>query len=141
MTLKNEIRMLPRTAVRSLQSTVVISSLKDCVVELVYNAVDAGCTTVSIRLLDGLDVQVSDNGHGMDPDETKTWIGQVSGTLACCFAMQCQAGAHRSLQRRLKTRMGARLVAAGKPWRVFPIWEHCILRADAITRLGNSLFR
>lgn len=80
--------MLPKTAVRSLQSTVVISSLKDCVVELVYNAIDAGCTSVSIRLLDGLDVQVTDNGHGMDPDETKTWIGQLSGTRVSSLAVQ-----------------------------------------------------
>jgi len=55
-----------------LRTGVALTSVTQCVEELVLNSLDAGATCVAIRLdLTCFKVQVVDNGHGIPMDQLK----------------------------------------------------------------------
>ncbi|KAI8816870.1 uncharacterized protein EV422DRAFT_544343 [Fimicolochytrium jonesii] len=63
------LRRLPDDVVIRLRSAVVISSVSQCVVELVQNSLDAGATLIQVVVNHTLpSVQVLDNGLGIDPE-------------------------------------------------------------------------
>lgn len=66
------IQQLP-TEVRSyLRSGVTVTSVTQCVEELLLNSLDAGATCVAVRVdLDCFKIQVIDNGIGIPRDELK----------------------------------------------------------------------
>ncbi|KAI8904626.1 diacylglycerol acyltransferase-domain-containing protein [Powellomyces hirtus] len=62
------IRKLPDELVQQLRSGIVISSIQQCVVELVQNALDAQATVIQVLVnAPAASVQVVDNGLGIDP--------------------------------------------------------------------------
>ena len=65
--------------IRLIRSTVVITSLADCIAELVLNSIDASSSSININL-DGLNASVQDNGIGMDNQEMRSLITCWNGT-------------------------------------------------------------
>ena len=62
-----------------LRSTYTISSLRDCLVELVYNSLDSKSRQVQVRF-QGLDLTVTDNGSGIDLQDLRETLGKRSRT-------------------------------------------------------------
>ena len=62
---------LPRHTIRALGSAQVLTSPVSVVKELVENSLDAGATSISVEISSNtLDtIQVSDNGHGVAPQD------------------------------------------------------------------------
>ncbi|KAI8587856.1 hypothetical protein BDZ88DRAFT_453674 [Geranomyces variabilis] len=74
------IQQLPESVVEQLRAGLVIGSLHQCVIELVQNALDAHATLVRVLVnVHAASVEVSDNGHGIDPASLKL-IGQRYAT-------------------------------------------------------------
>lgn len=70
------IRQLPPSVRSQIRSGVAITSITQCVEELLLNAVDAGSRCVAVRIdLSCFRVQVVDNGTGIAADELDK-IGQ-----------------------------------------------------------------
>ena len=69
------IHKLELDVAHDMRSSVVISSLKDCVLEMVLNALDAKSKRIQIDVLSPFDAIITDDGNGMDPLEMKTGIG------------------------------------------------------------------
>ncbi|RKO90434.1 hypothetical protein BDK51DRAFT_39117, partial [Blyttiomyces helicus] len=65
----SDLRKLPAKTIKTLRSSLVITSAAQAVLELAQNAVDAGADTIeiSVDLKDGI-LSVSDNGRGIDPE-------------------------------------------------------------------------
>ncbi|KAM6934943.1 PMS1 protein homolog 1 isoform 2-T2 [Xenentodon cancila] len=65
-------KQLPPETVRLLSSSQVISSLVNVVKELMENSLDAGASSIDVKLDNyGLDrIEVRDNGHGINPADT-----------------------------------------------------------------------
>ncbi|KAK9502756.1 hypothetical protein O3M35_011466 [Rhynocoris fuscipes] len=68
--IKGNIKAIDKTTVHRICSGQVVLSLAIAVKELVENSIDAGATVVDVKLKDyGMEhVEVSDNGHGVHPD-------------------------------------------------------------------------
>ncbi|XP_069680721.1 uncharacterized protein [Periplaneta americana] len=63
----SKIKKLPTEVQSALRSGVVITSMAQCIVELVLNSIDAGATSIAIRVnFKFYKIQVVDNGCGMD---------------------------------------------------------------------------
>lgn len=75
------IAALPETTVRLLGSAGSITTPVDVVKELLDNAVDAGATSVEILVSANLvdNIQVRDNGHGIQPDDYNS-LGRMGHT-------------------------------------------------------------
>ena len=66
------IRELPAEVRSYLRSGVTVTSITQCVEELLLNSVDAGATCVAVRVdLDCFKIQVVDNGVGVHQDQLK----------------------------------------------------------------------
>ena len=66
------IRELPVEVRSYLRSGVTVTSITQCVEELLLNSVDAGATCVAVRVdLDCFKIQVVDNGVGVAQDQLK----------------------------------------------------------------------
>ena len=64
------LRPLPLELRSRLRSGVAITSIAQCVEELVLNSLDAGATCVAVRLdIPGSKIQVVDNGCGLGHDQ------------------------------------------------------------------------
>jgi len=62
----NSVKSLPRDIRSKIRSGIAISSISDCVEELVFNSVDAGAKTILVRVnLDNFNVTVEDDGAGL----------------------------------------------------------------------------
>jgi len=59
------VRRLDESSIRKLRAGCVIGSLAQAAEELVCNSVDAGATTIKVRIHSGFSLTVEDNGHGM----------------------------------------------------------------------------
>ncbi|KNE57404.1 DNA mismatch repair protein MutL [Allomyces macrogynus ATCC 38327] len=75
---------LPDHEAQQLRSALVISSLTHLVLELVYNAIDAGATRVAVDMdLVAFQVTVKDDGAGCHPDDMdKIFLGHYSSKNA-----------------------------------------------------------
>ena len=58
------IKRLEKKHIQQIRSCISISSLSQCVVELVHNSLDANARNIDIRLA-GFDITVKDDGHGI----------------------------------------------------------------------------
>ncbi|CAG8515080.1 1062_t:CDS:2 [Paraglomus occultum] len=77
------IRKLNETVIRRLRASLVITSIAQCVLELVQNSIDASATTIEIRVdVSTYYVQIIDNGTGMSPEDLKK-VGQRYATSKC----------------------------------------------------------
>ena len=66
------IRQLPDEVRSYLRSGVTVTSVTQCVEELLLNSLDAGATCVAVRVDLGLfKIQVVDNGTGVPQDQLK----------------------------------------------------------------------
>ena len=66
------IRELPAEVRSYLRSGVTVTSITQCVEELLLNSVDAGATCVAVRVdLDCFRIQVVDNGVGVAHEQLK----------------------------------------------------------------------
>ena len=66
------IRELPAEVRSYLRSGVTVTSITQCVEELLLNSVDAGATCVAVRVdLDCFKIQVVDNGAGVAQEQLK----------------------------------------------------------------------
>ena len=66
------IRQLPDEVRSYLRSGVTVTSVTQCVEELLLNSLDAGATCVAVRVdLDLFKIQVVDNGTGVPQDQLK----------------------------------------------------------------------
>lgn len=73
-TIAGVIKAIDKTAVHRICSGQVILDLATAVKELIENAIDAGATSVEVRLKEyGSElIEVADNGHGVSPDNYQT---------------------------------------------------------------------
>ncbi len=79
------IRRLPHDVKASLRTGVALTSIAQAVEELVLNAIDAGATSVAVRVdLPCYKIQVVDNGHGITTDQF-TLIGERWGIAFYLF--------------------------------------------------------
>ncbi|XP_076464023.1 uncharacterized protein LOC143296125 [Babylonia areolata] len=77
------IRRLSEDVRGQLRTGVALTSVAQCVEELVLNAVDAGATCVAVRVdLQDLMVQVVDNGHGIGKEQLPL-VGERYSTSKC----------------------------------------------------------
>ncbi|CAG8513295.1 10524_t:CDS:2 [Paraglomus brasilianum] len=77
------IRKLNETVIRKLRASLVITSIAQCVLELVQNSIDASATTIEIRVdVSTYYVQTIDNGTGISPEDLKK-VGQRYATSKC----------------------------------------------------------
>ncbi|KNE66146.1 hypothetical protein AMAG_19350 [Allomyces macrogynus ATCC 38327] len=68
--ISRRVSRLPDHEAQHLRSAVIISSLTDLVLELVYNAIDAGATRVAVKMdLVAFQVTIKDDGAGCHPDD------------------------------------------------------------------------
>jgi DNA mismatch repair protein MLH3 len=59
--------------IEHLKSSYEISSVYDCLTQLVYNSIDANATNIQVKInLFTYDLTVTDNGCGIDCNEMKT---------------------------------------------------------------------
>lgn len=66
------IKCLPADVQSKIRSGVAVSSLQQCVEELLLNSVDAGSTSIGVRMdTAAFKVQVVDNGSGMDAEDLR----------------------------------------------------------------------
>ncbi|RUP44059.1 hypothetical protein BC936DRAFT_149995 [Jimgerdemannia flammicorona] len=79
----NLIRRLDDTAIRQLRASLVVTSVAQCVVELIQNALDAKATAIEVNFdIFKYFVQVTDNGVGITPYDLKN-VGQRYATSKC----------------------------------------------------------
>ncbi|KAI9013827.1 hypothetical protein CLU79DRAFT_768116 [Phycomyces nitens] len=77
------VRLLDKEVISQLRSSLLITSLKQCVIELIYNALDANATSIEVRVdTENLTVQVTDNGIGIHP-ESMTEVAKRYTTSKC----------------------------------------------------------
>ncbi|KAI8804986.1 hypothetical protein BJ742DRAFT_822245 [Cladochytrium replicatum] len=70
------VQCIKQQELAQLRSTLVISSVSHCVVELVQNSIDAGATSIEVAVQkNGNSLSVSDNGCGINPQCLKM-VGQ-----------------------------------------------------------------
>lgn len=68
--MKGELKILPEKVRSCLRSGIAITSVIQCVEELVYNALDANATCIAVRInLETNRIQVVDNGFGLDKSD------------------------------------------------------------------------
>ncbi|ORY96384.1 hypothetical protein BCR43DRAFT_274473 [Syncephalastrum racemosum] len=79
----NPVEQLSPQVIRNLRSTLTITSVAQCVEQLVYNSLDAHATRIEIAVdADKHTIRVSDNGSGIAP-ETLARIAQQHVTTKC----------------------------------------------------------
>ncbi|KAM4625447.1 DNA mismatch repair protein Mlh3 [Polymixia lowei] len=77
------IKCLSKEVQGKLRSGIAISSLQQCVEELILNSIDAEATCVGVRMdMNAFKVQVIDNGSGMDPEDMER-VGNRYFTSKC----------------------------------------------------------
>jgi DNA mismatch repair protein PMS2 len=81
------IKPIDASAVHRICSGQVILDLSTAVKELVENALDAGATTIEVRLKEhgGEMVEVADNGHGVEPDNYQALTLKYHTSKIACF--------------------------------------------------------
>ncbi|XP_052269222.1 uncharacterized protein LOC127870783 isoform X2 [Dreissena polymorpha] len=78
-----KIELLPRNVQSYIRTGVAITSVGQCVEELVLNSLDAGATCIAVRIdLDSFKVQVVDNGSGISRNEMEL-LGNRFCTSKC----------------------------------------------------------
>ncbi|XP_054720163.1 DNA mismatch repair protein Mlh3-like [Uloborus diversus] len=78
-----KIKQLAPDVVKRLRSGVAITSVSQCVEELVWNSIDAGATCIAVRLnLPFFKIQVVDNGCGILPEQMEL-VGIRYATSKC----------------------------------------------------------
>ncbi|KAL0095499.1 hypothetical protein F4703DRAFT_1938783 [Phycomyces blakesleeanus] len=77
------VTLLDDSVISRLRSSIVITSLKQCLIELIYNALDADATAIEVRVdIENFTVQVTDNGIGIHP-ESMTQVAKRHSTSKC----------------------------------------------------------
>ncbi|RUS21340.1 hypothetical protein BC937DRAFT_92991 [Endogone sp. FLAS-F59071] len=77
------IRRLDNDVIRKLRASLVITSVAQCVIELIQNSLDAKATAIEIKFdIFKYFVQVTDNGIGITPIDLKN-VGQRYATSKC----------------------------------------------------------
>ncbi|KAK7078441.1 DNA mismatch repair protein [Halocaridina rubra] len=81
--MSDKILPLPESVRSQLRSGITITSVSQCVEELVLNSLDAGATCVAVRVdLHIFRIQVIDNGHGIRHKDLKI-LGKRHATSKC----------------------------------------------------------
>ena len=84
------IRRLSEDVQGRLRTGVALTSVAQCVEELVLNSVDAGATCVAVRVdLQSVTIQVIDNGAGITKEQLPH-VGQRLAMLINCVCSGCQ---------------------------------------------------
>ncbi|KAJ1528495.1 hypothetical protein ONE63_006902 [Megalurothrips usitatus] len=77
------LQRLPSAVVSSLRTDVTVTTLSQCVIELVLNSIDAGSKSIAVRLdINNFRIQVVDNGCGLSSSDLN-FIGMRYMTSKC----------------------------------------------------------